>query len=85
MDQLELAYLSGTEALARFAAGTLSPVELLDAVIARAEVVELRVNAIADRIGAQRDVPFARNATAGPLRYEFHLCTKGRTYSFARA
>ena len=49
MPDLETAYLSGTEALARFAAGTLSPVELLDAVIARAEVVEVRVNAIADR------------------------------------
>jgi Asp-tRNA(Asn)/Glu-tRNA(Gln) amidotransferase A subunit family amidase len=53
MADLETAYLSGTEALARFAAGTLSPVELLDAVIARAEVVELRVNAIADRFYAE--------------------------------
>ena len=35
----ELHYLSATEAIARFRSHDLSPVELLDAVIARAEEV----------------------------------------------
>jgi Asp-tRNA(Asn)/Glu-tRNA(Gln) amidotransferase A subunit family amidase len=42
----DLHYLSATEALARFRARELSPVELLDAVIARAEEVEPTVNAL---------------------------------------
>ena len=42
----ELHYLSATEALARFRDRSLSPVELLDAVIARAEAVEPTVNAL---------------------------------------
>lgn len=41
-----LHYLSATEALAAFRARALSPVELLDAVIARAEAVEPTVNAL---------------------------------------
>ncbi|MFE0153329.1 amidase [Nonomuraea sp. NPDC059007] len=45
----ELAYLPATEALARFAARELSPVELLEAVVARAELAEPRVNAFAER------------------------------------
>ncbi|MFI6291559.1 amidase [Nonomuraea sp. NPDC050790] len=45
----ELAYLPATEALARFAARELSPVELLAAVIERAEECEPRVNAFAER------------------------------------
>jgi Asp-tRNA(Asn)/Glu-tRNA(Gln) amidotransferase A subunit family amidase len=42
----ELHYLSASEALARFRARELSPVELLDALIARAEAVEPTVNAL---------------------------------------
>ena len=42
----ELHYLSATEAIARFRSHDLSPVELLDAVIARAEEVEPTVNAL---------------------------------------
>jgi Asp-tRNA(Asn)/Glu-tRNA(Gln) amidotransferase A subunit family amidase len=42
----ELYAMSATEALARFKDRSLSPVELLDAVIARAEVVEPAVNAL---------------------------------------
>jgi amidase len=42
----ELYAISATEALARFRDRSLSPVELLDAVIARAEVVEPTVNAL---------------------------------------
>jgi Asp-tRNA(Asn)/Glu-tRNA(Gln) amidotransferase A subunit family amidase len=51
----ELHYLSATEALARFRDRTLSPVELLDAVIARAEAVEPVVNALChERFGQAR-------------------------------
>jgi Asp-tRNA(Asn)/Glu-tRNA(Gln) amidotransferase A subunit family amidase len=42
----ELPFTSATDALAAFRSGELSPVELLDAVLARAEVVEPHVNAI---------------------------------------
>jgi amidase len=42
---LDLCYLSATEALARFRARTLSPVELMEAVIARAEAVDGGLNA----------------------------------------
>jgi Asp-tRNA(Asn)/Glu-tRNA(Gln) amidotransferase A subunit family amidase len=42
----DLHYLPATEALARFRDRSLSPVELLDAVIARAEAVEPTVNAL---------------------------------------
>jgi Asp-tRNA(Asn)/Glu-tRNA(Gln) amidotransferase A subunit family amidase len=45
MANIELCYLSATEALERFRAKTLSPVELMEAVIARAEEVEPKVNA----------------------------------------
>ena len=41
----DLTYLSATEAMAQFAAGTLSPVELMQAVVARAEAVEPTINA----------------------------------------
>jgi Asp-tRNA(Asn)/Glu-tRNA(Gln) amidotransferase A subunit family amidase len=42
----DLAYLSAAEALERFADRSLSPVELLDAIIARAEATEPIVNAL---------------------------------------
>ena len=38
----DLAYMPATEAIAQFKARTLSPVELMEAVIARAEAVEPR-------------------------------------------
>ena len=41
----DLLYLTATEALGRFAAKTLSPVELLDAQIARAEATADSINA----------------------------------------
>ena len=44
----ELPFLSATEALAAFRARTLSPVELLDAVYAQADVVNPVVNAFSD-------------------------------------
>ncbi len=43
---LDLCYISGTDALAAFKAKTLSPVELLDAQIARTEAVNPKLNAI---------------------------------------
>ena len=45
----DLAYMPATEAVARFKARTLSPVELMEAVIARAEAVEPTINAFAAR------------------------------------
>jgi amidase len=45
MANIELCYLSATEALERFRAKTLSPVELMEAVIARAEEAEPKINA----------------------------------------
>ena len=41
----DLAYITASDALAGFAAKTLSPVEVLDALIARAEAVEPTINA----------------------------------------
>lgn len=46
MTDLDLCYLSAGEALSRFKNRTLSPVELLRALIARAEAVEPKVNAL---------------------------------------
>ena len=45
MSDLELCYLPATEAIARFKAKKLSPVELMQAVIDRAEKVEKKINA----------------------------------------
>ena len=42
----DLAYLTASDALAGFASKTISPVEVLDAIIARAEAVEPTVNAL---------------------------------------
>jgi len=44
-----LHYLSATEAIRRFRTRELSPVDLMEAVIARAEAVEPHINAFADR------------------------------------
>jgi len=45
MSDLDLCYMPATEAIRRFKARTLSPVELMQAVIARAEAVQKKVNA----------------------------------------
>jgi amidase len=61
----ELCYMSASEALAHFRTRTLSPVELLDAVIARAEAVEPTVNALChERFDAARE-----EARAAEARY----------------
>jgi aspartyl-tRNA(Asn)/glutamyl-tRNA(Gln) amidotransferase subunit A len=59
----ELAYLGAAEALDAFAARTLSPVELLGALLARAERVEPAVNAFAETM-FQRARERAREAEA---------------------
>ena len=46
----ELHYLSAAEALHRFDRKELSPVELLDAVLARAAVVEPSINALTEQL-----------------------------------
>ena len=43
-DPKDLCYLSATEALARFQAGSLSPTELTRAVIAQSEAVNPKIN-----------------------------------------
>jgi amidase len=48
MSDTDLCYLSASEAIERFKQRTLSPVELMQALIARAEAVEPVVNAFAD-------------------------------------
>ncbi|WP_037606476.1 amidase [Streptacidiphilus rugosus] len=50
MDDIELAYLPATDALRAFQRRTLSPVELMQAVIARAEQTEPQVNCLTERL-----------------------------------
>src|SRR5690606_197887 len=68
----ELCYIPATEALARFKARTLSPVELMQAIIARAEAVNPKINAFAYTC-YDRALEQARKAEA---RY---MKTDGRT------
>jgi Asp-tRNA(Asn)/Glu-tRNA(Gln) amidotransferase A subunit family amidase len=70
----DLHYLSAIDALARFRSKELSPVELLRAVIARAEAVEPAINAFAERrfdeaLDAARaaEARYAAGEPAGPL------------------
>ena len=49
MSDLELCYLPATEAIERFKAKTLSPVELLEALIKRSEEVDPVINAFTYR------------------------------------
>ncbi|MCC5986694.1 MAG: amidase [Pararhodobacter sp.] len=70
----ELCYMSATEALARFADRSLSPVELMQAVISRAEAVEGQINALtythfdeALELARAAEARYARGAPAGPL------------------
>jgi Asp-tRNA(Asn)/Glu-tRNA(Gln) amidotransferase A subunit family amidase len=58
----DLAYLNATEAILKFRSRELSPVELLDAVVKRAEVVEPKINAFMD---TYFDEARERAATAG--------------------
>ena len=70
---LELCYLTASEALERFKARTLSPVELLDAQIARTQAINPKLNAITydyfDRAREQAQKAEAKYAkTDGRLR-----------------
>lgn len=70
MSGVDLCYLPATEALRKFRAGDLSPVELMEAVIARAEAVEPTVNALCitsfDRALEQAKKAELRYAGHGP-------------------
>ena len=74
MNDAELCYLPATEALAAFRAGTLSPRELMQAVITRAEAIAEPINAftftyfeeaLAAASAAERR--YAKGEAAGPL------------------
>ena len=49
MSNDDLCYMSATEAIKEFRALSLSPVELLDAIINRAEAISESINPFADR------------------------------------
>jgi len=49
MNDSDLCYMSATEILSRFRGGTLSPVELMEAIIRRAESITETINPFADR------------------------------------
>jgi amidase len=92
---LELCYLSGSDALSRFAAHTLSPVELMRAVIRRTQQVNPKLNAITyeyfDRALKQaREAESRYSRTDGRARpleglpvaiKDFH-CVKGEITTF---
>ncbi len=70
----DLHYLSATDALAKFRSKELSPVELLQAVIARAEAVEPAINAFAEprfdealKAASAAEARYAAGEPAGPL------------------
>jgi len=70
----DLCYMGASEALARFADRSLSPVELMQAVIDRAEAVEDRINALtythfdeALELARAAETRYMRDAPAGPL------------------
>ncbi|HEX5190954.1 MAG TPA: amidase [Streptosporangiaceae bacterium] len=70
----DLNYVSATEALAKFRGKELSPVELLQAVIARAATVEPAINAFAEErfdealeAAKAAEARYARGEPAGPL------------------
>ncbi|MEM8840378.1 MAG: amidase [Pseudomonadota bacterium] len=71
MADLDLCYMPATEAIARFADKTLSPVELMEATIARAEAVEPGVNALTfthfDAAMSQAKVAEARYGAGAPI------------------
>jgi len=74
METSSLCYLSADDAIAAFAAKKLSPVELMEAVIARAEAVEPTVNALtythfdeAMDLAKKAEAKYAKGATVGTL------------------
>ncbi len=74
MSDEELCYVSATEALRLFRAKRLSPAELMAALIARAEAVNPKINAFADRYfdeamdkARASEARYAKGQPAGPL------------------
>ncbi len=73
MSKQELVFLSANEVLALFRSGELSPVDLLDAIIERAEAIESTVNPFADKYfdeakhRAKKSEESYRVGTARPL------------------
>ncbi len=73
MSKQELVFLSANEVLALFRSGELSPVDLLDAIIERAEAIESTVNPFADKYfdeakhRAKKSEESYRAGTARPL------------------
>lgn len=66
---MDLHYLTATESIRRFTAGELSPVELLDAVVARTAATEPRVGAVTEEL-LDSAYAAAREAEARYLRGE---------------
>jgi Asp-tRNA(Asn)/Glu-tRNA(Gln) amidotransferase A subunit family amidase len=69
---LDLCYLSANEALAAFREHRLSPVELLQAQLARAEQVDGKINAFTD-LYAEEALAQARDAEARYMRKDGHV------------
>jgi amidase len=74
MTDIDLCYMPASEALQRFKAKTLSPVELMDAVIARAESTKDKINAFtythfdeAMEAARKAEARYARGARTGAL------------------
>ena len=69
---LDLCYMTASEAIAKFTAKELSPVDLVEAVIARSEQVNPKVNAYTytffDRAREQAKAAEARYAKGGEVR-----------------
>jgi len=98
MSDLELCYMPATEALAQFRARKLSPMELMQAVIARAEEVDKKVNAFTfthfdEALAAARkaEAKYARGARFGarvgaleglPVAIKDESLIKGKPTSF---
>ncbi len=74
MNDLDLCYLPATEAIRLFKAKKLSPVELMDAVIARAEATKKKINCLtythfdeARDLARKAEAKYARGARTGAL------------------
>ncbi|RUU27810.1 amidase [Mesorhizobium sp. M6A.T.Ce.TU.016.01.1.1] len=74
MPDLDLCYMPASEALRRFKAKTLSPVELMEAVIGRAEATKDKVNAFTNThfdeamaLAKKAEAKYAKGKKTGPL------------------
>lgn len=74
MSDLELCYMPASEALKRFRAKKLSPIELMEAVIARAEATKDKVNAFTNThfdeamaLAKKAEAKYAKDRKTGAL------------------